>query len=109
MRKTGTVRILLMVLCLLLSAAAGAETYPELNGTRPDETVYQGDWRDIYLRVLEEHSYKIHAYQERTIEWDGEFGRNLSCLPVGLRDLNGAGVPELFFLEADGDRGDLWI
>lgn len=109
MRKTGTVLILLMVLCLLLSAAAGAETYPELNGTRPDETVYQGDWRDIYLRVLEEHSYKIHAYQDRTIEWDGEFGRELSCFPVGLRDLNGAGVPELYFMEADGDRGDLWI
>lgn len=108
MRKTGTVLALLLVLCVLLSAA-WAETYPELNGTRPDETVYQGDWRDIYLRVLEEHSYKIHAYQERTIEMDGEFGRELSCFPVGLRDLNGAGVPELYFLEADGDRGDLWI
>ena len=108
MRKTGTVLALLLVLCVLLSAA-GAETYPELNGTRPDETVYQGDWRDIYLRVLEEHSYKIHAYQDRTIEWDGEFGRELSCFPVGLRDLNDDGAPELYFLEANGDRGDLWI
>lgn len=108
MRKT-TIAAVLLSLCVLLFAAAGAETYPELNGYCPDETVYEGDWQDIYLRVLEGHSAGIHAYQGKTIEWDGEFGRSLSCFPVGLRDLDGAGVPEMYFLEADGERGDLWI
>lgn len=110
MKKIKASAALLLCLCMLLAAACcGAETYIDLNGSRPDQTVYQGDWRNIYLQVLAEHSYKIHTYQERTIEWDGEFGRELSCFPVGLRDLNGAGVPELYFLEADGDRGDLWF
>ena len=110
MKKIRMATTLLLCLCVLLAGACcGAETYIDLNGFRPDQTVYQGYWQNLYLQILDEHSYKIHSYQSRQIEWDGEFGRNLSCFPVGMRDLNDDGVPELYFLEANGDRGDLWI
>ena len=110
MKKIRMAAAALLCLVILITAAyCGAETYVELNGFRPDQTVYQGDWQNLYLQILDEHSYKIHSYQGRQIEWDGEFGRNLSCFPVGLHDLNDDGVPELYFLEANGDRGDLWI
>ena len=110
MKKIRTATALLLCLCVLLAGACcGAETYIELNGFRPDQTVYQGYWQNLYLQILDEHSYKIHSYQSKPIEWDGEYGRSLSCFPVGLRDLNDDGAPELYFLEANGDRGDLWI
>ncbi len=110
MKKIKAAAALLLCLCVILAAACcEAETYIELNGFRPDQTVYQGYWQNLYVQILDEHSYKIHAYQSRPIEWDGEYGRSISCFPVGLRDLNDDGAPELYFLEADGDRGDLWI
>ena len=106
MKKIRTATALLLCLCVLLAGACcGAETYIELNGFRPDQTVYQGYWQNLYLQILDEHSYKIHSYQSKPIEWDGEYGRSLSCFPVGLRDLNDDGAPELYFLEANGDRG----
>ncbi len=114
MKKTRTALALLAALCLLLAVAGGgAETYVDrfvnAAGQIPDQDVYTGDWQDIYLRVLEEHACKIHTYQAIPFEWDGEDSRLLPCFPVGLRDLNGDGIPELYFLEADGDRGDLLV
>ena len=110
--RTGLV--LLVSLCILLGAAGScAETYIDYyvsaGGQIPDQTVYQGYWSHIYLQVLEAHSYKIHTYQAIPFEWDGEDSRLLPCFPVGLKDLNADGVPELIFMEADGDRGDLYI
>ncbi|MBR3335200.1 MAG: hypothetical protein IKG23_12995 [Clostridia bacterium] len=110
MKKARTATALLLSLVILTAASGcGAETYIDLNGYRPDQTVYQGYWQNLYLQILDEHSYKIHSYQNRPIETDGEYGRMLSCFPVGLQDLNGDGVPELVFMEANGERGDLWI
>ena len=110
MKKIRAAMAMMLCLCVLLAAACcGAETYIDLNGFRPDQTVYQGYWQNLYLQILDEHSYKIHSYQNKQIEWDGEYGHALSCFPVGLRDLNDDGAPELYFMEANGDRGDLWI
>ncbi len=110
MKKIRTATAQLLLLCVLLAVTCcGAETYMDLNGFRPDQTVYRGYWQNLYLQILDEHAYKIHSYQSRQIQWDGEYGRKLSCFPVGMLDLNGDGVPELYFLEANGDRGDLWI
>ena len=113
MKRIRTALAILLGLCVALAAAGSwaehAETAVEANGYRPDTTVYRGDWKDIYLKVLEEHSYKIHTYQNIPFEWDGEDSRLLPCFPVGLRDLNGDSFPELIFMEADGDRGDLYI
>ena len=109
MKMIRTAAALLLCLCILQAACCGAETYIELNGFRPDRTVYQGYLQNLYLQILDEHSYKIHTYQSKPIEWDGEYGHSLSCFPIGLRDLNDDGVRELYFMEANGDRGDLWI
>ena len=107
------IMILLLTLCVLLGAAGSSadtmETAVQANGYRPDQTVYQGDWENIYLRVLEEYSYQIHTYQNIAVETDGEQGRDLPCFPVGLRDLNDDGIPELYFLAANGERGDMYI
>ena len=110
MKKIRTALAILAALCLLLAAAgSGAETYLDSNGEIPDRTVYHGDWQSVYLRVLEEHSREIHAYQAVPFEWDGEDSRLLPCFPVSLKDLNDDGIPELFFLEADGNRVDMYI
>lgn len=114
MKKTRTALALLAALCLLLAAAGGgAETYVDrfvnADGQIPDTETYAGDWQDVYLQVLEKHSDRIHSYQAIPFEWDGEDSRLLPCFPVGLRDLDGDGIPELYFLEAEGDRGDLYI
>ena len=111
MLRTGL--ILLVTLCILMAAAgSGAETYVESNGRNPDQTTYQGYWKDIYLQVLQNHSGAIHRYQIRSIECIMNGTRySIPCWPVGLRDINADGTPELIFLEAsaDGSRGDLWI
>lgn len=105
--------ILLILLCLMLTAgSAFAETYVENGGRIPDTTVYQGDWKDAYLRVLAKHSPGIARYEARTIEYISN-GRQVSarCRPIALEDLTQDGVPELIFMEADAaeSRGDLYI
>ena len=45
MRMIRKGMIMVLALCLLLSAAAGAETYVAQNGTIPDQMIYPGDWR----------------------------------------------------------------
>ena len=110
MKRIRILAALLAALCLLSAAAGcGAETYLDTNGEIPDRTVYRGHWQNVYLQVLEEHSYKIHTYQQVPFEWDGEDSRLLPCFPVGLKDLNGDGIQELYFLEADGNRVDLLV
>lgn len=113
MKKTRKALALLAVLCLLLAAAgSSAETYVDYisaGGQVPDRTVYTGDWQAVYLDVLAGHSGRIHAYQAVPFEWDGEDSRLLPCFPVGLSDLDGDRIPELYFLETDGERGDLYI
>ena len=111
MKKLGTGLALLLAACLLL-ACAGAENYVESGGRIPDQNVYQENWNDAYLGILYIHSSAIHEYQNRTMAFtmDGRDYR-VPCMPVALKDLNGDGVPELFFLEAasGGTRGDLYV
>lgn len=112
MKKARLFLILLTTLCVLLTAAgSGAETYVEANGYRPDQMIYQGSWQSIYSQVLQSHYNLILGYQNRKIEfWRNSTRYNASCLPVGLRDLNGDGIPELYFLETGNNaRGDLYI
>lgn len=113
MKALRTALALLAALCLMLAAAgSGAETYVDANRYCPDQTIYRGNWRDLYLQVLQEHSSSIHLYQNRTIDFQMDGARySVPCFPVSLTDLNGDGIPELLFLETagGGDRGDLWI
>ena len=109
--RTGL--ILLAALCVLLTATGSmAETYIESSRQIPDQMTYQGYWKDIYLQVLQNHSSSIRMYQDRTIHFTSNGTQYaIPCYPVGLRDLNADGTPELLFLEStyDGRRGDLWI
>lgn len=113
MKKLRTALALLAALCILLAAAgSGAETYVEAGGYNPDQMTYQGYWSNIYLQVLQNHSAAIYRYQGQTIDfWENGISYHVPCHPVGLRDLDGDGIPELLFLEAtaDGSRGDLWV
>ena len=112
MRKLRLFLILLVTLSVLLTImGSGAETYVEVNGYRPDQTIYQGGWQSIYRQILQNHYNSITRYQNRTIEfWMNDAKYNVPCYPVGLRDLNGDGIPELYFLEtANNTRGDLYI
>ena len=55
-----------------------------------DTSERYGTWTEAYATILKEKSADIQAYQEYT---------DLpSCHPVGLSDLTGDGIPELFFL-----------
>ena len=104
--------IILLSLCMMLAAAATADTYTDRIGYIPDQKVYSGSRDSTYAQILQNHSSAIHGYQYRRIEFTMN-GRSYSvpCLPVATQDLNGDGSPELLFLEeaGSGSRGDLWI
>ena len=115
MRMIRKGMIMVLALCLLLSAAAGAETYVAQNGTIPDQMIYPGDWRTAYSQILYNHMGTIRAYESRTMNfYENDREYNIPCKPVQLQDLTGDAIPELLFLEtastAEGEtRGDLYI
>ena len=103
--------ILLMVLCMLLAAAVSqAETYVESTRQNPDQMTYQRYWKNIYLQVLQNHSSSILRYQARTISfYMNETRYSVPCWPVGLRDLNAEGIPELLLGVAQQSPDELLL
>jgi len=115
MEKIRAALAVLLSLCVLLgTAVCGAETYlyTDEDGQIADPTVYRGSWEEVYLQVLQARSGKIHAYQEKTIEFtQNGVDYAIPCYPAGLTDLTGDGIPELLVLEyvEDEMRGDLLV
>ena len=110
MKKRRIWVAVLLALCLLLTASPiGMKA---ASASVPDQQVYGGAWTDAYRQILYDHWGPIRQYQARVIECTFN-GRDYSipCLPVGLNDLTGDGVPELIFMEAadGGARGDLYV
>ena len=104
---------LLLGLCLLLSPLPSfAETYIDQGGNIPDQKVYTGGWKESYLQILQAFSASIYGYQERKIDFTmNQQMYAIPCFPIGIEDLTGDGIPELFFLEkaSGGTRGDFRI
>lgn len=96
-----------MVFLLVAFSSAGAD--PDL--TLRDTSVYSGSWQDAYARILEDRAAGIRAYTD----YVADVTYSTECLPVGLTDLTGDGVPELIFLELETETeygfrvGRLWI
>ncbi len=112
MRKGYTIMkkscyLLLMLLLLTGQNRAGAE--PDL--TLRDGAAYAGSWTSAYVRILQDHSAGIQAYQD----YVAGITYNSVCRPVGLMDLTGNGIPELLFWDLVDDTeygfqvGRLWI
>ena len=103
-----------VMLCGLVLWTAGAEEadgYVATGGQIIDQQTYSGSWQQAYMQILNSHSERIHAYQNRTLEyWMNDEAMVVPCKPVSLTDITGDGTPELIFMEAaTDDRGDLYI
>lgn len=103
-----------VMLCGLAFWTAGAEEadgYVATGGQIIDQQTYSGSWQQAYMQILNSHSERIHAYQNRTLEyWMNDEAMVVPCKPVSLTDITGDGTPELIFMEAaTDDRGDLYI
>ena len=103
-RISGLVLTALLLLCLGSSRAD-----PSL--TLQDSTVRQGSWQDAYTAILAERAADIQAYQE----YISDVTDIPACRPVGLQDLTGDGIPELFLIDLVDDTeygfkvGRFWI
>ena len=85
MRKWNSILFLMVLLLLCLSCA---QADPSL--IPADASLRSGSWTDAYAAILQEKSVDIQAYQDYT---------DLpSCHPVGLSDLTGDWIPELYLL-----------
>lgn len=103
-----------VMLCGWVFWTAGAEEadgYVATGGQIIDRQTYSGTWQQAYVQILNSHSERIHAYQNRTLEyWMNGEAMTVPCKPVSLTDIKGDGTPELIFMEAaKDDRGDLYI
>ena len=109
MKKLTIGLCLLALMCIAVCAAAADEAtnYLQMNGQIPDQNIYAGGWQAAYGQILNMHSAGIRTYQNQRIEFTmNGADYNAACLPVGLTDLTGDGIPELLFLEAGGESGD---
>lgn len=99
----------LFLLTILLLCLCGAEAAPDF--TLLDTASRPGSWAEAYTAVLEERGADIQAYQDYVLSVTSI----PSCSPVGLRDLTGDGVPELFFIDLSENTeygfktGRFWI
>ena len=91
-RMTGLMLTVLLLLCL-----GGTRADPAL--TIQDSAVRTGSWQEVYAGILAERSAEIQAYQE----YVPAITDIPVCRPVGLQDLTGDGLPELFFLDLVDD------
>ena len=111
MKRNRMVSLFLLLCVLATGLPAAAENTLDSIGTVPNTTVYKGSWRNAYMQILNEYIEGIHLFQEREIEMtmDG-MEYQIPCLPVGLDDLTGDGVPELLFLSLTGEElVDLYV
>ncbi len=105
--KRRMVSLFLTVFLMLCTVSAGADPRMSLQ----DASTRSGAWAEAYAAILTERSAGIRAYQDYIpAVTDLPVGR-----PVGLLDLTGDGIPELFFLELVEETeygfkvGRLWI
>ena len=77
-------------------ASTEAETEASTEGAKVDDEMLESA-KAAYLNLLTEHSSKIQAYN-----WQRGYGVSYTE-PVAVDDINGDGVPELIFLEAENE------
>ena len=111
MKRIFAVLLAAVMLCGTTALAIEPDGYVATGGQITDQQTYSGTWQQAYVQILANHSAKIHAYQNRSIEYYiGNYTVQVPCKPVGLTDITGDGIPELIFMEvATEDRGDLYI
>lgn len=113
MKKLIATVLAALMLCGMFFTAAADEpdSYVAMNGQTLDQQTYAGTWQEAYRTILDNHSAKIRAYQNRRIEATvNGYDYNIPMRPVSLMDLNSDGLPELIFMElANEYRGDLYI
>ncbi len=101
------------VMCLTLASAMAGGAEPAYRA--PDTKTWQGTWQSAYSQILSEHIGGIFAFQGRTVEfYSNGKSYNVPCKPIGLYELTGDSVPELFFIESAIDsegyeQGNLYI
>ncbi len=103
-RLSGFLVLMMLLLCM---GSAGADP----DWTLQDTAVRPEPWKEAYVRILEERSEGIQAYQD----YVAEVTYLADCKPVGLNDLTGDNIPELIFLDLMQESeygfrvGRLWI
>ena len=105
--------VLAAVMCMAAVSALAGGAEPVY--AAPDTKVYQGTWQNAYSQILSDHISGIFAYQNRMVEFTMDnVDYKVPCKPVGLYELTGDSIPELFFIEAGVDeegfeQGTLYI
>ena len=111
MKRILAVLLAAVMLCGTMALATEPDGYVATGGWIPDQQTYSGTWQQAYVQILNNHSSKIHAYQNRPIEYYlNDYTVKVPCKPVSLTDITADGIPELIFMEvATEERGDLYI